>query len=273
MKRKSLNGRGPSRSLGGAILALALVVPTGPMMAAAWRTDYPEARQEAQSQGKPLLITITASWCGACRQMDQLTFTDSRVKAVVEEKFVAVSVNSDQHPNVVSAFGVSALPTTLVITDGEPTKRWVGFQNAATFAKDLETLVGASSAKPADEFAPVSAVYPSNSPKLGFAGFCLVSLLDNNLLRRGDAKFTADHQGVRVCFHSEEHRDLFVRNPEKYWPVANGNCLVTSQEHHGEQLGDPRVGVMWKGKLWFFADRTRQQQFMRAPERFAPNAL
>lgn len=273
MKRKSLGGRGLSCPLCGWMLVLTLVVPAGPVTAATWRTDYPAARQDAQSQNKPLLMTITASWCGACRQMDQLTFTDSRVKAIVDEKFVAVSVNSDQHPDVVSAFGVSALPTTLVLIDGQPTKRWTGFQDAATFARDLEALVGSSRPKPADEFAPVSAIYPSNSPKLGFAGFCLVSLLDNNLLRRGQAKFTAEHQGVTVCFHSAEHRDQFVRNPEKYWPVANGNCLVTSQERHAEQQGDPRVGVLWRGKLWFFADRTRQQQFLRAPERFAPNAL
>jgi YHS domain-containing protein len=205
--------------------------------------------------------------------MESLTFTDSRVRRLVDERFVAVSVDSDRHADVVSAFGVSALPTTLVIKGGEPVKRWTGFQDAASFARDLEGQATGGKVDAKDEFAAVSAIYPSNSHRFGFAGYCLVSLLDNNLLRRGGTEFTAEHQGVTLSFHTAEHRDLFVRNPEKYWPVANGNCLVTSSEAHAEEAGDPRVGVNWKGKLWFFADRNRQQQFIRAPHRFAPDSL
>lgn len=275
MKRMSIGGQRPSRTscrlIG--LVTCGLLTLTGVAEAAAWRTDYTQARQDAQTQNKPLLITITASWCGACRQMDQLTFTDSRVRKLVDDRFVAVSVDSDQHPDVVSTFGVTALPTTLVLVNGNVTKRWTGFQDAAAFARDLEQLATGGKSQPVDEFAPVSAFYPSNSGRLGFAGYCLVSLLDTNTLRRGSLEFTAEHQGVTVCFHSAEQRERFLSNPTKYWPVANGNCLVTSQERHAEQAGDPRVGVMWRGKLWFFADRDRQQQFLRAPHRFAPDSL
>ncbi|HUQ67875.1 MAG TPA: thioredoxin family protein [Planctomycetaceae bacterium] len=275
MQRMTNGGQRPSR--GSCLFGFGIVClfAFGPAIASAasWRTDYPQAKQDALTQGKPLLVTITASWCGACRQMDQLTFTDSRVRRLVDERFVAVSVNSDHHPEVVSAFGVSALPTTLVILGSEPVKRWTGFQEAASFARDLEGLATGGKPQPQDEFAPVSAIYPSNSHRFGFAGFCLVSLLDNNILRRGEGEFTAEHQGVTVCFHTAEHRDRFVREPQKYWPVANGTCLVTSREQHAHAVGDPRVGVKWRGKLWFFADRTRQQQFMRAPHRFAPDSL
>jgi thiol-disulfide isomerase/thioredoxin len=275
MQRTTNDGLRPSRGsclLGFSIVCLVAFSATV-AAAASWRTDYAQAKEDAQTQGKPLLVTITASWCGACRQMESLTFTDSRVRRLVDERFVAVSVDSDRHADVVSAFGVSALPTTLVIKGGEPVKRWTGFQNAASFARDLEGLASGGKADPVGEFAPVSAIYPSNSHRFGFAGYCLVSLLDNNLLRRGATEFTAEHQGVTVCFHTAEHRDQFVRNPAKYWPVANGNCLVTSRVDHAEQVGDPRVGVQWKGKLWFFADRNRQQQFIRAPHRFAPDSL
>jgi thiol-disulfide isomerase/thioredoxin/YHS domain-containing protein len=239
----------------------------------AWRTDYPQAKTDAQTQGKPLLVTITASWCGACRQMEKLTFTDSRVRRLVDERFVAVTVDSDRNADVVASFGVSALPTTLVLLGDDAVKRWTGFQDAATFARDLEGVATAGKPQPKEEFAPVSAIYPSNSHRFGFAGFCLVSLLDSNILCRGEGEFTAEHQGVTVCFRTAELRDRFVRNPQKYWPVANGNCLVTSREQHALEVGDPRVGVKWRGKLWFFADRTRQQQFMRAPHRFAPDSL
>lgn len=270
MQRLTNGGLRPRWLVPVSTLTLTLLFPVAVSHAASFRTDYDQARQDAASQRKPLLITITAAWCSACRQMDQLTFTDARVRKQVDERFIAVTVNSDQHPAVVATFGVSALPTTLVI-DGSGTaiKRWVGFQDAATFARDLEGLSAGSDDQPVDEFAPVSAHYPSNAGPYGFGGYCLVSLLDNNILRRGEGQFTAEHNGVTVCFHSAAHRDQFVREPQKYWPAANGNCLVTSREEQANQLGDPRVGVLWKGKLWFFADRHRQQQFIRAPQRFA----
>ncbi|OYW23192.1 MAG: hypothetical protein B7Z55_03790 [Planctomycetales bacterium 12-60-4] len=116
---------------------------------------------------------------------------------------------------------------------------------------------------------PVSATAPANTVPVDFSGFCLVSLLDDNKLRRGAETIVAEHNGVRVCFYSAEHRDKFLADPGRYWPVANGNCLVTSRETQQELPGDPRVGVLWKDRLWFFANRERQRQFMESPNRFA----
>lgn len=259
-----------------AALCLTAVI-SGPAVAATpaagWRTDYEQAIADAKTQNKPVIATVTAVWCGACRQMQQLTLKDPQVARVIEERFVAVSIDGDQRADLVSSLGISAFPTTFVIdAQGKVIHRWVGFQNAGSFNRELQGFAGPSNSV-ATEFPAVSALYPSNASPFAFSGFCLVSLLDENQLRRGGETFVAEYRGSRVCFHSAAHRDKFIAQPDRYWPVANGNCLVTSREQHASTPGDPRVGVLWKNRLWFFADRERQRRFMRSPHQFAQDRL
>lgn len=234
-----------------------------------WLTDYSEAKTLARQEKKPLLVAITASWCGPCRQMRQLTFQDERVKSLVGSKLLAVTVDADREPGVVSALGVTAYPTTYLFgPDGELRKTWTGYQSAAEFSAELRQMIGAGVSTPErDQFGAVSALFPQNATTVAFGGFCLVSLLDDNRLRVGDDSIVTEFRGQTLQFHSLAHRDKFLKNPERYWPVANGTCPLT------EEQGDPRVGVRWQGRLWFFSDRDHQQQFIRSPHRFVQNKM
>jgi YHS domain-containing protein/thiol-disulfide isomerase/thioredoxin len=256
-------------------LVLAWMISTTPLHAAEglWRSDLAAAREEAKQANRPLLVELTATWCGACRQMQQLTLTDARVMRVLETSCIAALVDVDPHPEVVSSDGVTGFPTTLLLDpSGSVRHRWVGYQSAAEFAAELERLT-AGSGRERESFPAVSALHPSNGTHSAFGGYCLVSLLEDNKLRRGEIGICTDYRGQTVCFASAAHRERFLRNPQRYWPVANGTCLVTSQEDRAEEQGDPRVGVTWRGKLWFFADRDRQQRFLRSPHRFAGDRL
>jgi thiol:disulfide interchange protein DsbD len=235
-----------------------------------WQHDFAAAQREAASQKKPLLLGVTATWCGACRQMQQLTLTDARVTRQLQSSCVGVLVDADQHAGLLSEFKVEAFPTTILLdAAGNVQRRWVGYQPVAEFAAELERLTGgASNANASETFAAVSAIFPSNASTCAFSGYCLVSLLEDNKLRRGQPEVTADYNGQTLCFASADHKNRFLRNPQRYWPVANGTCVVTTFEDRSYQQGDPRVGVRWRGKLWFFADRERQQKFLRSPDRF-----
>ena len=125
-----------------------------------WLTDYHEAKSLAKQEGKPLLVAITASWCGPCRQMRQLTFQDDRVKSLVGTKVLAVSVDADREPGVVSALGVTAYPTTYLFgANGELRKTWTGYQSATEFSAELRQMIGGAPAQPErDPFGAVSAV-------------------------------------------------------------------------------------------------------------------
>ena len=231
-----------------------------------WRPSYRRAVDEATREGKPLLVSVTATWCGPCRQLKQLTFTDSRVIDMVQSSFVPYLIDADEHPELVTGFGVEAFPTTMVIApDLTILKRMSGFQSAGDLIANMAPLATTSIRNQHDSNEPVSALQPANAITFGFDGYCLVSILEESRVRRGAAEYSAEHRGQTICFRSEEHRQKFLADPEKYWPVANGQCLVSSREGASAGKGDPRLAVTWKGRIWLFSDRERQQRFIQSP--------
>ena len=237
-----------------------------------WTTSYRGATDEAIQSGKPMLVRITASWCGPCQQMKQLTFTDSRVVQLVRSNFVPLLIDADANPDLVTGFRIEAYPTTLVVSaDLTVMKRMKGFQSADSLVSTLTPLAKSQPGIESVTDLPqaVSALDPVNAVKFGFDGYCLVSLLEETKVRKGSVEFVAEYRGQAVCFQTEEHRQRFLAEPEKYWPVANGQCLVSSREGFSAGPGDPRMAVTWRGKIWMFSDRERQKRFIQSPFLYA----
>jgi thiol-disulfide isomerase/thioredoxin len=233
-----------------------------------WRSSYRRAADEASRDGKLLLVSVTANWCGPCRQMKQLTFTDSRVIELVRSDFVPLTIDADTNPELVTGFGVEAYPTTFIVApDLTILKRMSGFQSASDLVGTMKSLVSSTPTSRLVRSEPpaVSALEPANAVKFEFDGYCLVSLLEESRILRGSSEFIAEHRGHTVCFQTEEHRNRFLQEPDKYWPMANGQCLVSSRESGSAGKGDPRMAVTWRGRIWLFSDRERQQRFIQTP--------
>jgi thiol-disulfide isomerase/thioredoxin len=243
-----------------------------------WKKSYRQVVDEAERDGKLILVGVTASWCGPCRQLKQLTFKDARVAEIVNSAFVALSIDADEHPDLVSGFRVESYPTVVVMSpDRTIHKRMAGFQSAETMAATLSSL--AKSQTPSRDTTAfdevVSALEPANGIKFSFGGFCLVTLLEETRARKGSSDFIAEHRGQVICFQSEEHRQRFLQDPDKFWPVADGQCLVSSRDGSGSMagMGDPRMAVTWRGRIWMFADRDHQRRFIQAPFYYSGKAI
>lgn len=65
----------------------------------------------------------------------------------------------------------------------------------------------------------------------------------------GNGGFVSEHKGAIYLFISEEHKDMFDKNPEKYVPAYGGWCafgVTAGKKFHG----DPLVWEIVDGKLY-----------------------
>jgi thioredoxin len=62
------------------------------------------------------VIDLWAQWCGPCRAMAPQFERAARMRP--QHRFVKVNV--DQEPELAARFGISSIPTLVVLRDGEP---------------------------------------------------------------------------------------------------------------------------------------------------------
>ena len=70
----------------------------------------------ARAEGKPVLLSLSATWCHACHRMDDETWSDPGVAAAVERAAVPVRVDADARPDVYGRFHLGGLPSTALLT-------------------------------------------------------------------------------------------------------------------------------------------------------------
>ena len=127
--------------------AFSLVVGAAkPSRTLSWeRLNLADAKSKALREQRPLLVDFTAAWCGACKELDKLTFSEPTV-ASEAGRFVAVKVdatNADD-PNVESAmqeFRVVGLPTVVVHdSKGQEAVRCTDFVPAEPFLDAIKSV-------------------------------------------------------------------------------------------------------------------------------------
>lgn len=132
------NGRGRvskllgvlSMTVGGFACAALL---TRPVESFAWEhVPVAQAQAKAKEQSRPLLVDFGAAWCGACKELDKLTFSHASVRDEAS-RFVAVKVDAtnDEDPLVATAvkeLNVLGLPTVIVFdSQGKEAQRFTEF--------------------------------------------------------------------------------------------------------------------------------------------------
>lgn len=153
----SLVGRRLSRQVARASqpLSIALIVVAGfcavtkvtrSESSLSWQhVSLAEAQIKAKTEGLPLLVDFTAAWCGACKELDKLTFSAPEVQAEAG-RFIAVKIDatSDEDPAVVAAMttlAVRGLPTVVLLdSQGKEVRRFTDFVAKGPFLEALRAV-------------------------------------------------------------------------------------------------------------------------------------
>ena len=108
-----------------------------------WRPWGTEAFREAQQQDKPLVLWLTAFWCGYCQRMDDTTLSNDEVIALLNAFFVPIRVEESQRPDVDLRYNQNGWPTIAFLTPAGDDILRVNYLDPEPFISLLVRLVDA----------------------------------------------------------------------------------------------------------------------------------
>jgi thioredoxin:protein disulfide reductase len=136
-------------------------VPPGEWVRVTTLAELEAQIQQAEANGKPLLVDFSATWCTPCKEMELLTFHDERVEPLLASRFQLVKVDvtdgTPEQSTMQAAFGSGTLPSVLVypkdvrlgehlelLRAGQPLPeaavRFKTFVDAETFLASIEPI-------------------------------------------------------------------------------------------------------------------------------------
>lgn len=111
----------------------------GPVQWSAWS---PASFEQAAREDKLILINVIATWCHWCHVMDEVTYANPEVAALLREHFVIIRVDSDARPDVSERYRAWGWPATALLSPhAEPVINLRGYRDPQVFAALLRELI------------------------------------------------------------------------------------------------------------------------------------
>jgi uncharacterized protein YyaL (SSP411 family) len=105
----------------------------------AWQDWSDDLFAKAARDHRFVLLDLEAVWCHWCHVMDQKTYRDPKVRAIVAASFIAVKVDQDSRPDLAERYKDYGWPATIMFApDGSERVKLAGYYGAQLFQGILQ---------------------------------------------------------------------------------------------------------------------------------------
>ncbi len=155
-----------------------------------WREWSEEAFVEADDRDCPVLLSLSATWCEGCHEMDATTYAEPRVAANVNEWFVPIRVDVDRHPRVRERYNMGGFPTTAFLAPDGTLLTGAGYLGVKGMRQVLES-VRTMWVDDGRDAGRIPRALNGDRPPAGE----LSEAIENHLAGQLEAKYDAEHAG------------------------------------------------------------------------------
>ena len=110
--------------------------------------------------------------------------------------------------------------------------------------------------------AGVAPVYTASNSNQAVGGYDVVSYFTAQKAQKGNIDFQTNWKGATWLFASAQHKEAFVKNPEKYAPQYGGYCSFAVSQGYTAK-GDPNAWTIVKDKLYLNYSKSVRKMWLK----------
>lgn len=107
--------------------------------------------EQAEKEGKLIVLTLEANWCHWCHVMEDSTYTNTEVIQFINSNFISVKVDQDANPELAARYRKYGWPATIVLNSkGEDIVKKAGYMSPKVYLTALQEALDGKSIESTD---------------------------------------------------------------------------------------------------------------------------